>query len=328
MTISIETITHEIQKIKYKDLPLSDTLQKSFFLDGKLELHFDLHQENNPTFKTMQRELLRMLKQELKIPKVKLQFLPEQPKEDKKYIFSPYARFINILSGKGGVGKSTATVELAYALSKLGKKVAIIDADVYGSSIPKIMHILPTRPQIVEQKVLPFSKDNIQLISASLLISENNPVIWRGPMLGKLLRQFFTDIAWADDTDIFLIDMPPGTGDILLDLNQIIPQLFGIVVTTPQEDAAFVAVKAGLAAIELGQEIIGVIENMAYTICEHCNQKTYPFGKEGGLYVSSALTAPILEQLPLIQKDKKELKNEYEKKYQQIAHYIIEKGVE
>ena len=148
-------------------------------------------------------------------------------------------KFIAVASGKGGVGKSTVTVNLAVALARQGKKVGIIDADIYGFSVPDMMGI-ENRPTVVDKTIFPVERFGVKVISMSFFVQDNNPVIWRGPMLGKMLRNFLGEVHW-DDLDYMLLDLPPGTGDVALDVHQMIPHSKELIVTTPHATAAFVA---------------------------------------------------------------------------------------
>ena len=152
-------------------------------------------------------------------------------------------RFIAVASGKGGVGKSTVTVNLAAALARQGKKVGLIDADIYGFSVPDMMGI-EEYPVVEDGVIQPVERFGVKVMSMGFFIRENNPVIWRGPMLGRMLRQFFTDVQWGE-LDYILLDLPPGTGDVALDVHQMLPQSKEIIVTTPHATAAFVAARAG-----------------------------------------------------------------------------------
>jgi ATPases involved in chromosome partitioning len=260
----------------------------------KLVVTFGFAKTQTAEFSAFQRTLLKLLKIDYGIPKVQLFFHD---------ITSPTlskARYIAVGSGKGGVGKSTVAIGLAKGLAALGHKVAIIDADIYGASIPQILKIKRSTPQVMENKIAPFYAADIQVISSSLIITDNKPVMWKGPMLTKLLRQFFTDVAWDPETDFFIIDMP--TGDIMLELQQIMPTCEVLLVTTPQEDAAFVATKAGLIMLELGQKIMGVVENMSYITCVKCGNKQYIFENGGGNYVAEALSTPLLAEIPVASK--------------------------
>ncbi|MCD1261987.1 Mrp/NBP35 family ATP-binding protein [Paenibacillus athensensis] len=206
-------------------------------------------------------------------------------------------QFIAIASGKGGVGKSTVTVNLAVALARLGKKVGIVDADIYGFSIPDMMGI-EDRPQIVDNAIQPVERFGVKVISMGFFVQDNAPVIWRGPMLGKMLRNFFNEVNWGD-IDYILLDLPPGTGDVALDVHQMIPQSKEIVVTTPHATAAFVAARAGAMAVQTNHEIVGIVENMAYYACKACGEKDYVFGRGGGAKLAEELNAELLAQLPL-----------------------------
>ncbi|WP_339220139.1 Mrp/NBP35 family ATP-binding protein [Paenibacillus sp. FSL W7-1332] len=206
--------------------------------------------------------------------------------------------FIAIASGKGGVGKSTVTVNLAAALARQGKKVGLIDADIYGFSVPDMMGI-EEGPSVTEEGVIhPVERFGVKVMSMGFFIRENSPVIWRGPMLGKMLRQFFTDVAWGD-LDYMLLDLPPGTGDVALDVHQMIPQSKEIIVTTPHATAAFVAARAGAMALQTDHEILGVVENMSYYVCSHGGEKDYVFGRGGGGKLAETLHTELLAQLPL-----------------------------
>lgn len=206
--------------------------------------------------------------------------------------------FIAIASGKGGVGKSTVTVNLAAALARQGKRVGLIDADIYGFSVPDMMGI-EEGPSVTEDGVIhPVERFGVKVMSMGFFIRENSPVIWRGPMLGKMLRQFFTDVAWGD-LDYMLLDLPPGTGDVALDVHQMIPQSKEIIVTTPHATAAFVAARAGAMALQTDHEILGVVENMSYYVCSHGGEKDYVFGRGGGGKLAETLHTELLAQLPL-----------------------------
>jgi ATP-binding protein involved in chromosome partitioning len=205
--------------------------------------------------------------------------------------------FIAVASGKGGVGKSTVTVNLAVALARLGKKVGIIDADIYGFSVPDMMGI-EERPQMEENTIIPVERHGVKVISMGFFVEDNKPVIWRGPMLGKMLKNFFSEVSWGE-LDYMLLDLPPGTGDVALDVHQMIPQSKEILVTTPHATAAFVAARAGSMALHTDHEILGVVENMAYYQCSACDQKDYVFGRGGGAKLAEELHSELLAQIPL-----------------------------
>lgn len=206
-------------------------------------------------------------------------------------------KFIAITSGKGGVGKSTVTVNLAVALARLGKKVGIIDADIYGFSVPDMMNI-EQRPTVIGEMILPVEKFGVKVMSMGFFVEDNSPIIWRGPMLGKMLRNFFSEVHWGDELDYLILDLPPGTGDMALDVHTMIPQSKEIVVTTPHATAAFVAARAGAMAIRTGHEILGIVENMAWYEAKD-GSKEYLFGRGGGAKLAEQLSTELIGQIPL-----------------------------
>ncbi|GGB63105.1 iron-sulfur cluster carrier protein [Lentibacillus populi] len=208
-------------------------------------------------------------------------------------------KFIAVSSGKGGVGKSTVTVNLAIALMRLGKKVGIIDADIYGFSIPDMMGV-ETRPVVRNEKIYPVERMGVKVISMGFFVEDNSPIIWRGPMLGKMLNSFFKEVEWGE-LDYLLLDLPPGTGDIAMDVHELLPTCKEVIVTTPHPTAAFVAARAGQMAVKTNHEILGVVENMAYFESEKTGEKEYVFGRGGGKKLAEVLKTQVLGQLPLQQ---------------------------
>ncbi len=242
--------------------------------------------------------------------------------------------FIAVTSGKGGVGKSTVSANLAVALRRLGKKVGIIDADIYGFSIPDMMGI-EQRPTVINETILPVPSHGVKVMSMGFFVEDNTPVIWRGPMLGKMLRNFFSEVSWGD-LDYIILDLPPGTGDVALDVHQMIPQSKEIIVTTPHATAAFVAARAGAMAIHTKHEILGVVENMAYFACSKCGEKEYVFGRGGGGKLAEELRSELLAQIPLGQPDNHPSEKDYSPSiykadteigriYKDLAKKVIEK---
>jgi ATP-binding protein involved in chromosome partitioning len=206
---------------------------------------------------------------------------------------------LGIASGKGGVGKSTSTVNLAVALKTLGYSVGIIDADIYGFSVPRMMGNMSRPEQLDDQMLLPVWAHGIPFISAGSLVNEDQAIIWRGPMLGKMIEQFLTNVQWGK-LDYLLIDLPPGTGDVALSISQMLPNTDMVLVTTPQAAAAQVASRVGSMAARTNQRILGVIENMAYFICDNCDKKHEIFGKGGAQALAANLGCDVLARVPLV----------------------------
>jgi ATP-binding protein involved in chromosome partitioning len=215
---------------------------------------------------------------------------------------------IAVVSGKGGVGKSTVAANLALALSQGGAKVGLMDADIYGPSVPIMFGLRGERPMMMDVggdkgMIVPLERYGIKVMSIGFLVDEKNAVVWRGPMASSAIRQFVTDVFW-DELDYLVVDMPPGTGDIHLTLVQTVPVTGVVIVTTPQ-DVALADAKKGIAMFGQAQvnvPIIGLVENMSYfTPAELPNNKYYIFGKEGGKRLAEEYDLPFLGQIPLVQ---------------------------
>jgi ATP-binding protein involved in chromosome partitioning len=208
-----------------------------------------------------------------------------------------------VASGKGGVGKSSVTVNLAAALAASGSKVGLVDSDVYGHSVPRMLGVTG-RPTAVENMIMPPSAHGVKVMSMGMFTKGNTPIVWRGPMLGKAMQQFLGDVYWGD-LDYLLLDLPPGTGDVAISLSQMLPNAELLVVTTPQLAASEVAERAGSLVTQTRQRIAGVIENMSYMVCPHCGEQMDVFGAGGGEAVAGSLTnitgttVPLLGQIPL-----------------------------
>ena len=203
-----------------------------------------------------------------------------------------------VASGKGGVGKSSVTVNLAAAMAATGLKVGVVDADIYGHSVPRMLGVTG-RPTKVEDMIMPPSEHDVKVISVGMFTAGNQPVVWRGPMLHRALQQFLTDVYWGD-LDVLLMDLPPGTGDIAISVAQLLPSAEIIVVTTPQQASAEVAERAGAIAAQTHQQVVGVIENMSFLVCDHCGERNEIFGSGGGQTVADALTKSLGTRVPLL----------------------------
>jgi ATP-binding protein involved in chromosome partitioning len=208
-----------------------------------------------------------------------------------------------IASGKGGVGKSSVTVNLAVALAAAGHQVGLLDADIYGHSVPRMLGVT-ARPTQVEQMIMPPTAYGVRTISSGMLKKGNEPLPLRGPILHRLLQQFLADVVWGD-RDVLLMDLPPGTGDVAISSAHLVPGSELIVVTTPQLASSEVAERAGSLASQLHQRVAGVIENMSYLPCPHCGERVEVFGAGGGQAVADTLTkltgapVPLLGEIPI-----------------------------
>jgi ATP-binding protein involved in chromosome partitioning len=211
--------------------------------------------------------------------------------------FFASSRVIAVASGKGGVGKSSVSTNLAVALAKRGKHTALIDADVYGFSIPRMIGI-DRKPVIIDRMIVPPEAHGVAVISIGFFASENKPVIWRGPMLHKALTQFVTDVYW-DEPEVVIIDMPPGTGDVSLTMAQFLPATEVVVVTTPQPAAQRVAQRAAYMARQVNLTVSGVIENMSW-FTGRDGYRYDIFGSGGGELLAQELGVPLLGQIPLL----------------------------
>lgn len=267
-------------------------------------------------------------------PEVLASFRGTATESEAQDILSPLSNveFISIASGKGGVGKSTVSVNLAVALARLGKKVGLIDADIYGFSVPDMMGVTKM-PLVQDNRIIPVDRLGVKVISMGFFVEDNAPVVWRGPMLGKALDQFFRDVEWGE-LDYLLLDLPPGTGDVALDIHQMIPTSKEIIVTTPHPTAAFVAARAGAMALQTEHELLGVIENMSWFESKNTGEREYVFGKGGGTRLAEELRTDLLGQIPLGQPDWNEEdfapsvyaeEHSIGKIYTDIAQGIIEK---
>ena len=213
-------------------------------------------------------------------------------KQDIKYI-------IAIASGKGGVGKSTVSTNLAVALAQLGKKVGIMDADIHGPDIP-MMFGINERPMVnSEKRIIPIEKYGVKVISIGFLLdSDSTPVIWRGPLITKVIEQFYNDVEWGV-LDFLIIDLPPGTGDASLTISQSLPTKYGIIVTTPQDVSVLDASKALSMFKQTNIEVIGVVENMSYFVCPSTGEKFEIFGSGGGERMQSEFGVKLLGKVPI-----------------------------
>lgn len=236
----------------------------------------------------LKRQLAKVIKLDLKFNGIKISF---QEVKNFQNTFNPNTKFIFVTSGKGGVGKSMVACNLAYALTRLGKKVGMIDADIYGASVPKYLEIPCFDPQTNHKnKFIPFLSFGIEFMSTEFFAEEGEPVVWRASVLTNMINNFFYQVSWSKDLDYMIIDCPSGTGDILLDLSKNVPKAEALVVTTPEKTASVIAAKSGITLKNKDHQIIGVVENM-------CDENIFGIG--GGTLVAEKLDSEVLIQLPI-----------------------------
>jgi ATP-binding protein involved in chromosome partitioning len=220
------------------------------------------------------------------------------PQQQRQFFVGTDTTVIAVASGKGGVGKSSVTVNIACALAAEGYRVGVLDADVWGFSVPRMMGVTG-QPVGFNDMILPLESHGVKVISMGFFVPEETPVIWRGPMLHKAIEQFLGDVYWGD-LDFLLADLPPGTGDVSISLASFLPGAFMLVVTTPQEAARKVAERAGKMAERTNLRPLGVIENMSWFVCPHCGERTSIFGEGGGQEAADTLGVPLFAQVPLV----------------------------
>ena len=317
----IEQITAALATVNDPELhkPLTELgmVDQVEFIDGVAKLKILLTIVGCPMKDRLQADISADLVSITEVKSVEIEFgvmSEEQRNNVKKLIrggrekFIPFAqpdsltRVLGVASGKGGVGKSSVTVNLAVAAAKRGLKVGILDADVYGHSIPRLMGILGQRPTAIDQTFIPVENYGVKVVSMEMFKPErSDPVAYRGPLLHRVLEQLLSDAYWGD-LDLLLLDLPPGTGDIAISLAQLIPTSEILVVTTPQIAAAEVAERAGRIAHQMKQPVIGVIENMSDTNCAKCGEVISIFGSGGGEETAKRLSELVGADVPLLAK--------------------------
>jgi ATP-binding protein involved in chromosome partitioning len=217
---------------------------------------------------------------------------PQQP-----VVFPELGRIIAISSGKGGVGKSTIATNLAVALAQGGARVGLMDADVYGPNVPRMMGV-NSPPAVLNEKIVPLEAHGVKIISLGFLIERDQPAIWRGPIVMKIVNQFLRDVAWGQ-LDYLVVDLPPGTGDAQLSLVQATHVRGAIIVTTPQEVSVGDALRGAKMFQRVNVPVFGIVENMSWFECPHCGKPSALFGTGGGQRLATELGLPLLGQVPL-----------------------------
>ena len=222
---------------------------------------------------------------------------PPRPQAPTPVAYPNLGRILAISSGKGGVGKSTVATNLAVALAQGGARVGLMDADIYGPNIPRMMGV-DAPPRVVNERIIPLEAHGVKLMSLGFLVERDQPAIWRGPIAMKVVTQFLRDVAWGE-LDYLLVDMPPGTGDAQLSLVQATQVHGAVIVTTPQAVAVGDALRGAKMFQRVGVPVLGIVENMSYFACPHCGKPTPLFGSGGGAQLARELGLPLLGEIPL-----------------------------
>lgn len=289
-----------ILEFEFNDVKVKEAFTSIEISNEDDKLIVVLGYETKPTFdeKEFKKSLMRFLKSDLDQPKVKISLvdLVEEERLKNSILKKDDIFYLLVASGKGGVGKSNVSANLAKAFKDLGHKVALIDSDIYGSSIPNIFGI-DHYPPIENNILYPVNIDGIDIVSVDFLLRAKAPIIWRGPMLNRALNHFFYYTKYQEGIDVVIVDLPPGTGDVALDMANFMPEAYQVVVTTPHPNASAIAIKAGEMAKKMNQTVLGVIENMSYY--EHNGEKLDIFGFGGGEMVANILNVPLLGMLEI-----------------------------
>jgi len=299
-----------LKKVKYpgfsRDIVSFGIVKELSLEGGKVAFILDLPTDKEEIARELTQKVHEAMRAGLGIVDIEMEVKKKEAKPEAKG-GDPWAnrapipgvkRTIAVASGKGGVGKSTVAVNLAVALSKLGHKVGLCDADVYGPSLPTILDVSEQPKVLGEDLLVPVQKHGLKLMSIGFLLEDDTPVIWRGPMVMQLVTQFLKKVVWGS-LDYLVIDLPPGTGDAQLTLVQSIP-LTGVVIVTTPSDVALIDARRGLRMFEkVETPVLGLVENMSRFVCPHCGQETDIFSKGGGRRVAEELGVPLLGEIPL-----------------------------
>lgn len=293
-----DALRHVIYPGMNRDIVTLGIVKTIDISDKSVSIGMDLRSDDDAEVKAVQEAVTREIKNLSGIDTVSI---INQNKEKASAVESPFLPKVKtkiaIASGKGGVGKSTVSVNLAVALAKQGLKVGLLDSDIYGPSIP-LMFGIKERPAFDGEKLLPLEKFGVKLMSLGFLVTDDSPVIWRGPLVMRALQQLMSDVDWGE-LDIILFDMPPGTGDAQLTLSQSITLDGAVIVTTPQDVALLDAVKGVEMFRKVNVPILGIVENMSYFVCTHCQERTDIFSSGGAKRESDRLKVDLLGEIPL-----------------------------
>jgi ATP-binding protein involved in chromosome partitioning len=306
-----DDVRAQLARVRYpgfaRDIVALGLVRDVAIQDGNVTVHLALPSDKAEIASALSAQITTLVEQLPGVSRVEIQdgrtpeprnSVPNSPPD--RMPLPGVRRILAVASGKGGVGKSTVSVNLALAIKAQGLRVGLLDADVHGPSVPLMTGVPDARPRMLEEKkIVPIERFGIALVSMGFFLDDRSPVIWRGPMVMSIVRQFLKDVVWGD-LDVLVVDLPPGTGDAQLTLLQEVPVAGGVIVTTPQ-DVALQDVRRGITMFDTVQTpVLGVVENMSEYVCPHCGTSEAIFGTDGGSREALALNVPLLGKIPLV----------------------------
>jgi ATP-binding protein involved in chromosome partitioning len=303
--MNIEAIRDALRHIMDPDLG-RDIVSLGFVKDiqaenGRVAVTIELTTPACPVKDAMKREAEERVRALEGVREVEVRMtanVPQSPMAQGGNLLPGVRHAVAVASGKGGVGKSTVAVNVAAALAARGAAVGLMDADIYGPSVPIMLGLRTSRPDVRDGKLLPLERFGLRMMSIGFIAGEETPIIWRGPMVSKLVQQFLVDVDWGN-LDYLIVDLPPGTGDAQLTLTQAAPLAGAVIVTTPQ-DVALEDVKRGVRMFEkVNVPVLGIVENMSYFICPRCSARHEPFAHGGGKAAAEQFEVPFLGEIPI-----------------------------
>ncbi|MEE8169856.1 MAG: Mrp/NBP35 family ATP-binding protein [Phycisphaerae bacterium] len=302
-TVSKDQVLEALRRVQdpelHKDLVSLDMIKNVAVCDGRVKVHVELTTPACPQKETIEADVRREVGRIEGVQDVELEWSAQVRGHAQLQTQMPGVKnIIAVGAGKGGVGKSTIAVALAFGLDRMGATVGLMDADVYGPSIPKMIGMEGARPTVRDEKIVPIESDGVRVMSMGFMVGAEDAVVWRGPMLAGVIKQFLSQVHWGE-LDYLIVDLPPGTGDVPLTLAQSIPITGAVVVCTPQEVALLDATKALRMYQKLNVEILGIVENMSFFIAPDTGKEYDLFGKGGAQKAAQQLSVPFLGSIPI-----------------------------
>ncbi len=283
----------------HKDIVSLNMVRSVASCDGHVNVHVELTTPACPLKDTIREDVTRAVRTLPGVQRIEVEFSAQVRGSGRTMAQLPGVKnIIAVGAGKGGVGKSTAAALLAVGLQRQGARVGLMDADVYGPSIPTLMGLIGAQPQVREEKIVPLDAAGVRVMSMGFLVPPDKALIWRGPMVHGVVKQFLEQVDWGE-LDYLIVDLPPGTGDVPLTLAQSIPLTGAVVVCTPQDVALIDARRAAQMYTQLNIDVLGIIENMSYYLCPHCGQREEIFDHGGARRAAAELGIPFLGEIPL-----------------------------